>query len=123
LTAHIDYIHYDGGCRANAAGVVATNCLIPTLPRQEEVFTDVGFFFHNLNLQPFLRFETLLFKDALKGPATSAATWGFNYYVSPAAQNLKLTAAFERIVPNTPAAGAKTKNTNHIVVQLQFYYF
>ena len=124
LTAHIDYIHYDGGCRANAAGVVGTNCLTPTLPRQEELFTDLGYYFHAINLQPFIRFETLNFKDALKeGGNIRRYMGGFNYYVTPAAQNLKLTAAFERIVPNTAATNAKTKNTNHIVVQLQFYYF
>jgi hypothetical protein len=48
---------------------------------------------------------------------------GVNYYVTPAAQNMKITAAWEKIVPNTAAAGAKTKNTNHFVLQLQFYYF
>jgi len=47
---------------------------------------------------------------------------GFNYYISQ--QNLKITGARERIVPNvsTPAT-ALTKNTNHFVVQLRFYYF
>lgn len=124
LTAHIDYIHYDGGCRANAAGVVQTNCLISTLPRQQELFTDVGYFFHVINLQPFLRFETLNFKDKSRQTGNIRRYMGgFNYYVTPAAQNLKLTAAWEKIVPNTAAANAKTKNTNHFVVQLQFYYF
>ena len=104
--------------------MVATNCLVPNLPRQQELFTDIGYFFHAINLQPFLRFETLNFKDTSRqtGNIRRYMT-GFNYYVSPAAQNLKLTAAFERIVPNTAAAGAKTKNTNHFVLQLQFYYF
>ncbi len=131
ITAHVDYIHYDGGCRANAAGVVQTNCLISTLPRQEEVFTDLGYFFHVINLQPFIRFEALAFKDPTVAGALNLGftknirryMGGFNYYVTPAAQNMKITAAWEKIVPNTAAAGAKTKNTNHFVVQLQFYYF
>jgi hypothetical protein len=124
LTAHVDYIHYDGGCRANAAGVVATNCLISGLPREEEVFTDVGYFFHDFNVQPFFRFEALEFKDTTKqGGNIRRYMGGVNYYVSPAAQNMKVTAAWEKIVPNTKAAGALTKNTNHFVVQLQFYYF
>jgi hypothetical protein len=47
---------------------------------------------------------------------------GFNYYI--AQQNLKITAACERIVPNgVGAATWKQKNTNHFVVQLQFFYF
>jgi hypothetical protein len=43
---------------------------------------------------------------------------GFNYYVTPAAQNFKITAAWERIVPNTAPPTTVTKNTNHFVVQL-----
>jgi len=124
VTAHVDYIHYDGGCRANAAGVVQTNCLVPTLPRQEEVFTDLGYFFHTINLQPFIRFEALRFKDPSKQAGnTRRYMGGFNYYVTPAAQTFKITAAWERIVPNTAPPMAVTKNTNHFVVQLQFYYF
>jgi hypothetical protein len=125
VTAHVDYIHYDGGCRANAAGVVQTNCLISALPREEELFTDIGYFFHTINLQPFIRFEALEFKDATKQIGNIRRYGGgFNYYVTPAAQNFKITAAWERIVPNikTPAT-ALTKNTNHFILQLQFYYF
>ena len=132
ITAHVDYIHFDGGCRANAAGVVQANCLIPGLPRQEEVFTDLGFYFVDFGLQPFLRFETRNFKDPTPGAAGLASSGftknirrymgGVNYYI--AQQNLKITAAWEKIVPNvnTPAT-ATTKNTNHFVVQFQFYYF
>jgi hypothetical protein len=123
VTAHIDYIHYDGGCRANAAGTVAANCLIPGLQRQEEVFTDLGFYFVAIKLQPFLRFEAREFKDtAQQTKNVRRYMGGLNYYI--AQQNLKVTGAWERIVPNvlTPAT-ALTKNTNHFVVQLQFYYF
>jgi Phosphate-selective porin O and P len=124
ITAHIDYIHYDGGCRANAAGVVGTNCLIPTLPRQEEIFTDLGYFCHALNIQPFIRFEALEFKDASRqGGNIRRYMGGLNYYVTPAAQNFKITAAWEKIVPNSKPATALTKNTNHFVVQFQFFYF
>ncbi len=124
VTAHVDYIHYDGGCRANAAGVVQSNCLIPGLPKEEEVFTDLGYFSHVLNIQPFVRFEALRFKDPSRQTGNIRRYMGgLNYYVTPAAQNLKITAAFERIVPNTKPATAAIKNTNHFVLQLQFYYF
>jgi hypothetical protein len=124
FTAHVDYIHYDGGCGVTAVGTRATNCLLPTLVPQEELFTDAGFYFKGLDLQPFVRYETLIFKDAVDhGKNIRRYMGGFNYYVSPSAQNLKITAAFERIVPASQPAVAKTKNTNHVVVQLQFYYF
>lgn len=124
FTAHIDYIHYDGGCRPNAAGVVQTNCLISALPRQDEFFTDAGFYFHEIDLQPFMRYEELRFRDNSRvGGNIRRYMGGFNYYVTPGAQNMKITGAFERIVPRTAVAGATTKNTNHFVLQLQFYYY
>ena len=122
FTAHLDYIHYDGGCGVTTAGVRASNCLLPTLFRQQELFTDVGFYFKPIELQPFFRFETENFKDAIDhGRNIRRYMAGFNYYV--AQQNMKITAAYERIVPASQPATAKVKNTNHIVVQLQFYYF
>ena len=124
ITAHVDYIHYDGGCRANAAGIVQGNCLIPGLQRQEEIFTDLGYFCHTLNIQPFIRFEAREFKDATQQTKNVRRYMGgFNYYVTPAAQNLKITGAWEKIVPNTAASTVLTKNTNHFVIQFQFYYF
>jgi hypothetical protein len=124
VTAHVDYIHNDGGCRANSAGVVQSNCLIPGLQRQEEVFTDLGYFCHVINLQPFIRFEAREFKDTTQQTKNVRRYMGgFNYYITPAAQNMKITAAWEKIVPNTAAATVLTKNTNHFVVQFQFFYF
>ncbi len=123
VTAHADYIHFDGGCRANAVGIVATNCLIAGLQRQEEVFTDLGYYSNAIKLQPFVRFEARRFTDTTQQIKNIRRYMGgLNYYV--AQQNLKITAAWERIVPNvkTPATAA-IKNTNHFVVQLQFYYF
>jgi hypothetical protein len=122
FTAHVDYIHYDGGCGVTAVNTRATNCLIPALVPEEELFTDAGFYFKPLELQPFIRYETLLFKDAIDhGKNIRRYMGGFNYYV--AQQNMKITAAYERIVPASQPATAKIKNTNHFVVQLQFYYF
>jgi hypothetical protein len=122
ITAHADYIHYDGGCRANAAGVVQANCLIPGLQRQEELFTDLGYYSNVIKLQPFIRFETRNFTDKTQQTKNVRRYMsGFNYYI--AQQNLKITGAWERIYPNVRAATAVKKNTNHFVVQFQFYYF
>ncbi|MCA1610484.1 MAG: OprO/OprP family phosphate-selective porin [Acidobacteria bacterium] len=107
---------------ANGAGSRNPYRLIPTLFRQQELFTDVGFYFKPIELQPFIRFETENFKDTIDhGRNIRRYMGGFNYYV--AQQNMKITAAYERIVPGSQPATAKTKNSNHFVVQLQFYYF
>jgi hypothetical protein len=122
VTAHVDYIHYDGGCGITPAGTRATNCLIPTLLPEQELFTDLGYYFKAIELQPFVRFETLQFKDSIDHFRNIRRYMGgFNYYV--AQQNMKITAAFERIVPNFQPATAAVKNSNHVVVQLQFFYF
>lgn len=124
LTAHVDYIHFDGGCGLNATGTAhVANCLLPALLEQDELFTDLGFYFVDLKLQPFIRFEWDGFVEDIDHSKSSRRYMtGFNYYV--AQQNLKITAAFERIVPNVRAAATwKQKNTNHFVVQMQFYYF
>ena len=124
LTAHIDYIHFDGGCGLNAAGTAhVTNCLLPTLLEQDEIFTDVGYYFVDLHLQPWLSTSGTASRRRSTRAGTPAGTRvGFNYYV--AQQNLKITPTFERIVPNAKGSALwKTKNTNHFVVQFQFYYF
>ena len=122
ITAHVDFIHYDGGCGITPLGTRATNCLIAALPPERELFTDVGFYFKPLELQPFIRYETLQFTDGIEHSRNIRRYMGgFNYYV--AQQNMKITAAYERIVPGSRPATAAVKNTNHIVVQLQFFYF
>ncbi len=124
ITAHADFIHFDGGCDLTSTGARATNCLLPTLIKQDELFTDFGYFCHALNLQPFVRFEWDGFVDDIDhGKNQRRYGGGFNYYVTPAAQQLKITIAYERIVPNTAPATAKTKNTNHFLVQFQIIYF
>lgn len=124
VTAHVDYIHFNGGCGLNAAGTArVTNCLIPSLFKQEEIFSDLGFYFVDLKLQPFVRFEWNGFVDAIDHFRSSRRYMGgLNYYI--AQQNMKITAAYERIVPNVVGAASwTTKNTNHFAVQIQFYYF
>jgi hypothetical protein len=124
FTYHFDYIHYDGGCGLNSAGTAhVTTCLLPTLLKQDEIFTDIGFYFHSIRLQPMAKFEWNGFVESIDHSKNSRRYGGgFNYYV--ANQNLKLTAAYERIVPNVVGASTwKTKNTSHFIFQMQFFYF
>jgi hypothetical protein len=125
LTAHVDFIHFDGGCGLNAAGTAhVANCLLPTLFEQNEVFSDLGWFFHTINLQPFVRYEWDGFKESIDKPKDSKRYGGgFNYYVTPAAQQMKITVGYERIVPKTAPTTVQTKDTNHFLVQLQIVYF
>ncbi len=126
LTAHVDYIHFDNGCGLNPAGTAhVTTCLNPALPvEQDEVFTDVGYYFRSVNIQPFIRFEWNGRTEDIDKPGDSKRYGGgFNWYVTPAAQTMKITVGYERIVPKTKPATAKTKDTNHFLVQFQIVYF
>src|SRR5262245_51346918 len=116
VTAEFDYLLYDGGRE-----LLATSGT-PLLPRLETVFTQAGYYFNALRLQPFLRFETLNFREVqFQGGNQRRYACGFNWYV--AGQNFKITPFYERIVPNARATAATIKNTNHFGIQLQFYYF
>lgn len=46
---------------------------------------------------------------------------GLNWYIS--ANNLKMSGLFERIEPKVPVAGAKVRDSNHFLLQMQVYYF
>src|SRR5262249_42705384 len=89
VTAHVDYIHFNGGCDLNATGTARlTNCLIPTLPKQDELFTDIGYFCKALNLQPFIRFEWNGFADDIDHSKSQRRyAGGFNHYLSPSPAN------------------------------------
>ncbi|HYK42071.1 MAG TPA: porin, partial [Thermoanaerobaculia bacterium] len=50
FTAHVDYARFDGGCGLGPAGARASNCLLPAVAPQNEVFTDVGFYFVDWNV-------------------------------------------------------------------------
>ena len=78
--------------------------------------------FHAVQLQPWIRFETLNFRDErFQGGNQRRYACGFNWYV--AGQSFKITPFYERIVPKARVAAASIKNTNHFGIQLQFYYF
>lgn len=122
ITAHVDYIRFDGGCGLTSTGTRTTDCLIPTLPKQDEIFTDLGFYSVALKLQPFVRFEWNGFVDSIDHARDSRRyMMGLNYYVLQ--QNFKITGAYERIVPNVASTGSSSKDTNHFVLQLQLFYF
>jgi len=123
FTAHAEYIHFDGGCGLTPAGTRAANCLIPSVAPQDEIFTDMGFYFVDWKVQPFLRYEQNTFADEIDRRNDSRRYMGgFNYYL--AQQSFKVAAAYERIVPKVAGSAAwKQKNTNHFVLQFQVFYF
>jgi Phosphate-selective porin O and P len=110
LTAEFDYSHFEGGND------------FPTLAKQDDVYAQVGWFFDAVKLQPFARYENLNFSNQSdKSKNQQRYMAGLNYYIY--GQNLKLTAAWERIIPKTQPVTAAIKNTNHFVVQIQALYF
>jgi len=119
VNAEVDYAAFDGGTEfISVAGGVVT----PLLPKQDSITAQAGFWHAATNLQPFVRYEML----NLSNPIFAAREQkrflaGLNWYI--AGNNLKLSGLYERIDPKAAAAGAKIKNTDHYLVQFQFYYF
>lgn len=111
VTFETDYKHYDGHVRYAA-----------TLPEQETLFTNAGYFFAAAKVQPFFRFETLDYASpANQAKETERVGGGLNYYVLW--ENFKITAAYERIIPKLQPTTAAIKDTNRFVLQFQGYAF
>jgi len=119
LTIGGEYFSYDGHKQFTQ---IANGVVTDLLPRQDAFFTDAGYYFGSLAVQPFLRYETLRFADSsnLSRDQTRYGA-GLNWYVS--ATNMKVSALEERIVSRVLPAGASRRVTNRVAIQLQFLYY
>ena len=104
ITAQVDYINYDGGTT------------FTTLPKQNDAFTEVGFYIKSLKLQPFLRYEKQSFSaDANKSKDLTRYQGGLTYY--PYGYNFNIKAGYTKIEPKV---GVKT---SEFTIQFQLFYF
>jgi hypothetical protein len=110
VTYEADYMHYSGWGKFYSASI----------PEQQTLWMDAGWYFGARQLQPFARYEFLHY-----GAAASASKeqerfgGGFNYYVM--GQNFKVTPYYERIIPKVQPGTARQKDANRFVVQFQAY--
>ena len=119
VTAEVDYLYYDGGRQFLQ---LVGNTITPLLPKETASFSHIGYYLGALTLQPFFRYERLDFRDdRLRSSDQQRFGGGMNWYV--AGLNLKATLFYERIVPRAKPAAAAIRDTTHLVIQLQFYYF
>jgi hypothetical protein len=94
----------------------------PTLPKQNDINVDGGYYFDAFKLQPFAVYQKQNFSDeARKTQNQQRYGGGLNWYLS--GNNLKFSLLYERIVPATKPVTAKIKDTNRVAIQLQAYYF
>jgi hypothetical protein len=113
----VDYKHYDSG---TAKGFATAG--VKVVPAQDDFYIDAGFYIAMAKVQPFLRYETLSFSNAVDQPKNQKRFGGgLNYYIY--GNNLKITAAYERIMPKTMPTTAQIKDFNHFLVQFQGIYF
>jgi hypothetical protein len=113
VTAEADYIHYDGH-----RYVFNNNGTLNTLPEQDTLYVNAGYYFCNLNLQPFGRYEFLNFADAVNHAKEQERFGvGFNYYVF--GQNFKIVPYYERVMPKVQPTTAAIKDFNRFVVEWQ----
>ena len=113
ITAEMDYMHWDGHGQ-----VFNNNGTLNTLPEQDTLWTNVGYYFANLNLQPFARYEFLHYADAVNTAKEQQRFGvGFNYFVY--GQNFKIVPYYERIIPKVQPTTAAIKDLNRFVVEWQ----
>ncbi len=104
VTARFDYIRWDGGTT------------LATLPKQNDSFAEVGYYFKPVKLMPFLRYEKQSFSNAVdESKNQSRYQAGVGYY--PYGYNFNIKAGYTRI---SPEVGNKT---NEFTIQFQFLYF
>ncbi len=98
--------HYDGGN------------FLKTLPRQNDYFAQLGYYFAPLKLQPFAKYEDQKF-GVTSVPSKDVRRYGagVNYYVM--GQNLKLTGQYLHVTPRNTAI----KSTNEFTIQVQAWYY
>lgn len=105
VTGQFDWVHWDGEKTFTA------------LSQQNDFFGELGFFLAGPKVQPYLKYEKQTFARSNNTKGQHRFQVGMNYYI--AGQNLKLTAAYTKIMPsNLP-----TPSTNQFTVQLQLFYF
>ena len=115
VTVEADYMHYDGHNQ-----IYNDNGTNNTLPEQYSVYSNAGYYFCKLKLQPFVRYEFLKYTDDVINNlrAVQRAGFGFNYYVY--GFNFKITPMYERIFPKVePIAPKVVEDPNRFVLQLQ----
>lgn len=115
VTVEADYMHYDGHGQ-----VFNDNGTNNTLPEQYSVYSNAGYYFCQLKLQPFVRYEFLKYtEDALNNQkAQQRFGGGFNYYVY--GQNFKIVPYYERIIPKAEPSGHQVlEDFNRFVLEFQ----
>jgi hypothetical protein len=102
VTAQLAYNRFDGGAT------------FVTLPRQDVVFLEIGYFLRDLKLTPVLQVTKRAIVDTAIGDETRWSI-GANYWW--AGHNANIKAAFGRINPVGPGA------QNQFTLQFQVFYF
>jgi hypothetical protein len=113
VTAEVDYIHYDGH-----QYVFIDNGTPNTLPEQDSLYANAGYYFCDLKLQPFVRYEFLDYASVVNvAKEQTRVGGGLNYYVF--GQNFKIVGYYERIMPKVQPATALIKDFNRFVMEWQ----
>jgi hypothetical protein len=102
ISAQLDWIRYDGGT------------LIKTLPLQEVLYTEVGYYFSSVKLMPFFTYGS---KDITNVETGDETRWSIGIGFFPFGHNFNIKAAYGNIDPKN------AKSVDQLTVQLQAFYF
>lgn len=106
LTGEVDFLRWDGGST------------FPTLPKQNDILVQGGYYVSAVKLLPWGRFESQSFADA-GSPSRDQKKIQFGLTWYPAAHYFNIRAAWGRVLPRADGVRA----TNQFTVQIQVFYF
>ncbi len=113
VTVEGDYMHEQARPQVYNIGGTPT-----TLPEQDTLYINAGWYFCAAKIQPFFRYEFLNYADPINiAKEQTRIGGGFNYYVLW--QNFKITAYYEKIEPKVQPTTAAIKDLNRFVMQFQ----
>ena len=117
ITVQGDYIHYDGGSTFgfDAPAATRTNALF----KQDDIYSEAGFFIGPLKLMPFIRYEQQRYADDVNKVLNKTFYQaGFGWY--PYMSNFNIKGGVTRkIFDNDP----KMASTYQYTVQVQVFYY
>lgn len=108
VSGQIDLIRFDGGSfLKTAAGV-------PTLPKQDVIYGEAGYYFPAVKLMPYFAISN---KNVSGTDAGDETRWSVGLGYVPFGHNFNIKAAYGKIDPKVG------KSANQFTVQMQAFYF
>lgn len=108
VSGQVDWIRYDGGDFLKTAGGA------PSLPKQDILYGEAGYYFPSVKLMPFLAVSN---KDVAATDTGDETRWSVGLGYFAVGHNFNIKAAYGKVDPKVG------RSANQFTVQMQAFYF